>query len=974
MQIDGFPAVEIDCAGGRPRATTLAEVVSKINKDLKDHELAEVATGDGKHLILTSPSEGASSLVAIDPPRVALDTLLGIEPGAFRGTDATSAGFLGTVDLTGGIDLPAEATIKLGIDDTAPVEIVIGEAAPIHRSTSQIVAAINAALKSAVAKTDGRRIELRSAKKGTESKITFETPAAHDVTKEVFGIVAPRAYHGDAAKSARVVGLRDLSTARDLRVFRFLRIAVDGAPAQTIDCAAKAANPEAATLAKMVNSIGPIAAPSAGGQYLIITSPNAGATSQITLATFDDGNAAQALLGKSSLAASGEPALPAVITGDNNLLLPVDLSRRSVLRIAVNGGAPVEIAVAGTVPAKTALDEIISRINRLIPNLAGANADNQLRLTSSDTGPGSTLSLQALRFLEVVEYPTQQATPRNLVMKHNGSWDVVNDGAADSYAEIRITATQGVVGPSVVNFGLKWSAHLFVLLEPGETARLFRDPLRGLQAEVVDSDGVTRPIPGHQILVGPFGAQAWVPFQGTWTLAAGPRPSLQLNNPQAPAIVLLKGLKPETEVAVDILESDISSLAPVVIEADGEEGRIVGRVRLYHDGFLLVGADETPIAELLGGPHINLLTYLHKVVKVEGPIHLGTPLLMVVERITGLFDVMLYCPQGTHPVNENYLGVSIGVGTTDADSLIGKINGFSGDASELVRGDELDKTLVLSLPRGRTTFRYLDCLGSRFDHARFDRSHFPNGFCGERGVFDVSRFSNAPPERIKPVFASSKPFDEPPVTIEFRRETFSAGAFVVNLPADLPPRFGGRFDEARFGQDKDAPEVHQGAVAEPVSDPKFLVKLINGESGAPSSVFVKATLVGSVELGWTPAHMPFRKPQFLTLGEPGRAARLYLSEDGLTGFIKLEAKVEGAWGNEIAVSARSAGPAIYDVTVFYRGGRFEQARSIVLGATKETISEILQPGPTGVLQAKAAGVRADVTRERAGDDQLTVST
>jgi hypothetical protein len=159
-----------------------------------------------------------------------------------------------------------------------------------------------------------------------------------------------------------------------------------------------------------------------------------------------------------------------------------------------------------------------------------------------------------------------------------------------------------------------------------------------------------------------------------------------------------------------------------------------------------------------------------------------------------------------------------------------------------------------------------------------------------------------------------------------------------------------------------------------VSDPKFLVKLINGESGDPPSVFVKATLVGSVELGWTPAHMPLRKPQFLTLGGPGRAARLYLREDGLNGFIKLEARIEGAWGNEIAVSARPAGPAIYDVSVYYRGGCFEQARSIVLGTAKERFSDFLQPGPTGVLQAKAAGVRADVTRDRADNNQLTVST
>jgi hypothetical protein len=304
--------------------------------------------------------------------------------------------------------------------------------------------------------------------------------------------------------------------------------------------------------------------------------------------------------------------------------------------------------------------------------------------------------------------------------------------------------------------------------------------------------------------------------------------------------------------------------------------------------------------------------------------------------------------------------------------------------SELVQGDELDKALVLNLPTGTTIFRYLDCRGSRFDHAFFNKSRFaggcfdhgidppPNPCCAERGIFDVSRFNNAPPEKIGAVFASGNPFPEPPVNIDFRWQKFSAGSFVVNLPADLPARFGARFDEARFGgdqasaegQDKDSPDNYKGAVAEPEDDPRFLVKVMSPASGNESN-FVTATLVRSVEIGWTPVSMPFRKPQFLTLGARDRAARLYLSEQGLNGFIRLDAKEVGTWGNEISVSARQSGPATYDVSIIYRGGRFEQARSIVQGKPRETIQEFLQPGPTGVLQAKAAGVRAEVTRERA---------
>src|SRR5262249_24005705 len=123
--------------------------------------------------------------------------------------------------------------------------------------------------------------------------------------------------------------------------------------------------------------------------------------------------------------------------------------------------------------------------------------------------------------------------------------------------------------------------------------------------------------------------------------------------------------------------------------------------------------------------------------------------------------------------------------------------------------------------------------------------------------------------------------------------------------------------------------LYTGAVAEPETDDKFLVKLINeklinNRPNLPSNL-VTAEVVGNVALGWTKVTMPFRKPQFLTLGRPDQAARLYLTEEGLDEFIKLEAKEEGAWGNEIAITARQVGPAIYDVSVIYHGSQFENA-------------------------------------------------
>lgn len=970
LQVDGFPAVEIDCAGGRPRATTLAEVISRINSALRTVGLTvDVAKSDGKHLRLLSPSQGATSRIAILPPRVALDKLLGVEPGTFRGADATSVNFTGTADLSAGVALPANAKIKLGIDGAPAAEIVLNGSTPIRRSPFEIANAINTFFKAQVATTDGRLLELHSAKKGANSQIKFEVPAADDVTRAIFGIAGPREYHGAVATRARVTGKRDLSGSTDLSVFRSLVVSFDGAAELIVDCASKAPDPKAVTLSQIVEAIGTNASASPEGKFLILTSPSAGPTAQVSLHDFPDVDASRKLLGSSPVTATGESGLPARITGEKSLIAPVNLSRRGALRIAVDGSRTADIDVTGSVPAKTTPEEIVNRINRQFPNLATLDADSHLQLTSPTTDSASSVSLEPVRVLEVLEYPSRATPPLAFLVKHNDIWSVVNDGVTDTDAEIRITAPHGTVGPTVVNSGVDWSVHLFVVLELRETIRLFRDAQLGLQAEIIRPDGKRLLVAGSKIQSGPLGAQAVVPFDRPWDLSGRP-PSLQLNNAEASGIVRLKALT-DSKITVEIDEGDIKPLEPQTPAADGKPGRLVGRLINYKSDFRLVNADGEPIATLLPGSDVNLQLNVQRVVRVEGPIHSGSPPVILVQAIARLFDVKIYGVTDDKPL-ELYRGVSIGVGIGDSDSLVRQINGASAraTASALVRAEELDKAIVLSIPPGKTTFRYLDCVGSRFNRARFNYSRFPDGVCGERGVFNVSRFNNSPPERIRPVFTTKPPFPEPPVKVEFRSNRFTAGSFVVNLPADLPPRFGARFNEARFGTDQ--PEVYAGAVAEPEDDDKFLVKLISPPSGDKSNL-VKAKLVGNLETGFTAVHMPFRKLEFLRLGGAGRPARLYLKEDGLTKFILLEAREEGAWGNEIAVSARQAGAAIYDVSISYRGGRVEQARSIVLGAIKETVQELLQPGPSGVLQAKAAGVRVDVTRERAEYDQSTIT-
>jgi len=122
----------------------------------------------------------------------------------------------------------------------------------------------------------------------------------------------------------------------------------------------------------------------------------------------------------------------------------------------------------------------------------------------------------------------------------------------------------------------------------------------------------------------------------------------------------------------------------------------------------------------------------------------------------------------------------------------------------------LEKRAFLRLPRGRSEWTYLDCFGARFDRDRFNQASFAGGRCAERGVFDISRFARTPPEMEAAVFALAGPLTDPPVGVRFRWTQHQPGAFVVNLPADLPEEFGGRFDQARFALPNAEAEEYKG--------------------------------------------------------------------------------------------------------------------------------------------------------------------
>ncbi|WP_305041911.1 hypothetical protein [Geoalkalibacter sp.] len=775
LALDGGAPVEVDCAGPRPRATTLEEIVAAINASLS----SGVAGHDGRHLILTAPSRDAASRISLHPSQTqdAREALLGLAEGTARGAAAGGVTFTGTVDLTEGVDLPAQAGLNLGIDGAAPIPIDLTGAVATHKNLNQLMLAINLALGQNLVRHDGRYLSLSSPSRGASSRLEFAPAPGNDVTALIFGIAPPRAYQGRDGQPARLSGLRDLSGPIDLRTRRFLRLGIDGRPSQDLDCAAAAADPSAATLDDIIaalNSQTGTTLAASEGSRLVLTSPTSGAASRLVLGTALAGDAALKLFGAASNEARGSAPQPAVLTGEVDLLAGVDLSRRGLLRLALDGARPVDIDIAGAAPGRTFGDEIVAAINKVFPGLASLTAEDQLRLTTTGAGEAAQISLLPLRHLEVVEYPP---APRkaSALLRHGEAVTLDNGGAAESYAEVEFRAEQGMVGPGLGDVAAGWCVGLLTILQPGERARVWRDAAGQIQAARLDAAGQLQPL--------------------------------------SPAQLHLKG----------------------------------------------------------------------------------------------------------------------------------------------------ESSAMLRLARGRNRWQFVNCLGHRFNAAHFNSSRFTGGLCRTRGIFNLSRFFRLTGGPRAPVFAWPPGTDPEPATqIELRWTEYQPGAFVVHLPADLPPRFGGRFNEARFALPGAAPEFYPFSVTEPADDPDYLPARLNA-----SSQLVKARVVPNVPLGWQPVAMPFRKARALTLGGSIQAARIYLEEEGIQGFLEIEAKIPGAAGNSIRLAARKSGPALFDVSIEFAGGRFENARRIVLGDPLPALtSDLLKPAAVGLLQAKAAGVQVRVTRER----------
>ena len=932
--IDDREPVDVDCAGGRARATVLDEIVAKLNAGLD----GPIASHDGTRLTLQSPTEGGTSRIAFEVPQAqdARPVLVGDVPTFARGEDARGVTLVGVTDLSGGVDLPAHAALRIGIDATPLVDVPLTGDDPGHRSRSPRWprrSTPRSARRSRATTAHTSRSRPRPAARPRSSR--WPHRRTEPTRPRWCSASATAATTAATPEPAVITGTVDVSGALTLGVTRFLVLALDGRDPVTVDCGTATT---AAGVVAAVNAALQAAVASVSGNRLVLTSASAGSGARITLAPHTGGDARTLLFGDVPATTTGLAAHPATLTGTVDLLGPADLSARSTLLLAVDSSAPREIDVAGAAPAQTTLDEVVAAIDAVLPGVAVPTADRRLQLISPSTGPASRIEVLPLRSLEVVEYPAADRTDPPRPLRHGDSITLDNDGAGDSFLTVRIDALQGNGGPALVN---RDSASIVALLRPlnaGESATIWR----GDDGRVHASVG-TEAVPPTQIRAGRLGAWTSVAVAGSRTVPGG---GLQLANPWAAGIdtVLprVAGLK------VDVQPAAVT--ATTVTGDDGDTVSLTATLRRTGDGWHLRGAGDADLIAARAGAGVTFAGQDGAVVGVTGTFREDEPPYLLVTELARRFDVTL-----TGEVPEPYPGVTIGDAGPDAFATR-----VMNEQSQLARVRTESPGNALRLDRGRTVFQVLECAAARFDAAAFDAADFAGGPCRWPGIFDVSTFA-LPGGGAQSVYAIS-PIPGPTSDWTFGYQRYTPAAFEVNLPADLPARFGGRFDEARFASDPQQPEFYAHAVTEPPGDDDNLIDLINARS-----VLVRAEPVAALPIGFTAVPLPTRAPRHLTGGGGPHAARLYLQEAGAEGFVLIEARENGEDGNLISVSSRPAGPARFDVTILADGARFESARAIVAGPPPALADRsTLEPTPLGVDEAKAAGTRVRVTRDRSG--------
>ncbi|WP_020669592.1 hypothetical protein [Amycolatopsis nigrescens] len=1007
LAVDGRPPVTVDIAGADPAATTPAEIVTSVNEALR----ADIASHDGQRITLVSSSPGEDgTLVAGEVDADAAEPVLGLRPRRVTGSPPATAALTGTVDLSAGVDLGARHLLGLTVDGGGQVEVDLrhGAADPGAVTVEELADAVNHGLGAPaddpVATHDGAHLILVSRDPGAGGRILvhplrrtsrrrFVTRAmvTDDAGTRVFGFTAGRAT-GLPPVAAEMAGVNDLSGGVDLSVLNRLRLTVDEQTKEIVFNAQP--RPRATTPVEIVDAINKEFAGAAGtdGHRITLTSGTAGADSRVLLSPPRDRDALDKL-GLNTGLVRGANASGVLFTGTLDLSAGVHLPADATVRLAVDGGAAADIVLGdGTVAGIRGLSQLVAAVNQAMVAQVAAHDGKHLLLSAGigleiavpESGTDATalvLGIAAPRtYLGSAAtsasvtggpVPAELAEANLLRLAVDGKPPVTVDlsrGAANAEAPTPSEIAAAVNAAS--------TAIATTVPVPGGTAISLRSPSTGtgsrLELQRTGADDAASLIFGTAPREVTGVAPERAVLTGTADLRVPPdlsaRSVLRLAvDGGEPVDIDLAGVTPTATLAVEIVAA-INAVLPGTAEVTADD-----RLRLSSPTAGLEGS-----VELIPLRFLEVQEYPPSEEDIEVAVGHGSPIGI---RNTGAAavpgTVELFSAAGVagpcvaDPVAGWSVRVEEPIGAGGRLLLSVRPDGAGSDTvaatviergrprqvpAELVSVTGTDPLLVR---RGLNTWRFYECKAARFDFARFDHDRFAGGPCTEDAIFDLSRFGPGP-GFPRAVFAAER-HPKPTGRLTVRWQSHLPGAFEVNLPAELDRRFGVAFGDGRFGGRE--PERFPGVVCEPERDnPDYLEKRINSDGG---SNLVVAERVRKVPIGWSPVALPFREPARLSLGGRDDPARLYLSEPGLEGdFILLSAFEPGVWGNEITVTGRASGPAIYDLEVSYPGGRFENARQVVAGPELPALADdLLRPVPGGVLLAKSAGVHAGVTRD-----------
>jgi hypothetical protein len=924
LAVDEAPPREIDlrAAAVDPRHVTLAELVTAVNDAVGLP--APVAGGESGHLVLTSPAPRPEASLAVRRlqgrlrrsyvTRAAVTddaatVVLGFVDRAAVGTPAAAATVAGTADLRSGVDLSSAGSLRLSVDGGTARDIRCTGKRPRASVLAEVVDAVNADFPG-VASATGDRLGLTSPTVGDGSTLAFDVPHA---VLDPLGL-APGLTRGVDATSVRLVATVALPGGADLPAHAALAMGIDDAPPTTVPLTGD--QPAHLSVASIANAINvALTAPVAvvADDRLVLASFTAGRGSRIQLSVPSGADVTEQLLGIAAprLYQGSAASAPSVVSAAD-LTAGVDVRTRW-LRLAVDGGEAVDIDVAGRAadPGRATADEIVSAIVAAIPGVASSDGQH-LVLASPTLGSAGRIDLRP-------------------------------SPAADARAALLGTVPVAVRGTDPGPASLVGDVPLLTPVD------LSRSPVLRVAVDTavpvdVDASGAVATATRLDEVVAAINAA--VPG-----LASGTQDGrLRLTSPTAGEHSRLAVPARRHLELVEFPPAD----RPVV----------VGPTTVRH------GSHWTLTSDSVAGEPLTLELRAGR--GLFGPAFVHASAAALIRVLTGVPSgarLVLGLDDHGGPVAEVRPGTGAPWPVPAERIRIERLPGAVGEALA---------SAVLTVPPGRSRWQYLDCDVARFGAARFDGAQFAGGRCRQRAVFGVSRFVADDGGRAHPVAVFDGRQPEPDQAAELTASWIPRrpGALRIDLPLDLDARFGARFNSGRFSRSGSSPEFFPAAVTEPPDDERYLVTLISqghpGTSGSPpvaKSSLVTASVVPVVPPSARPVTMPFRVPVRLSGGAATIRAAGYFVEEGFGGgFLRLQAKDPGAYGNDIAVVVRRAGPGRFDVSVALVGARFENARSVALGDPPPAAgAQLVAPGLVGVLRAKAGGVAATAARTDTGE-------